>query len=670
MKKACFLDFEFNGIHDPSLNLVSVAATCYDATVLTYQRFFWLYGSNQNEARSFFSHLIREGYVFVSYVMEAEARGLLSLFKDDKGWLKSGKAVDLYLEYRCLLNHHHKYAYGEQYINGRVIKTSPPPNKWQKQEWTPPDQEAEEDDRHHKPSYSLAACCFKLLGVKIDTDEKTRVRDIIIRGDKDEITAARADIEAYNKSDIVYLPQLLRAFQAYYLSKGFTTETWLKAALKRGDYAIRTARMTALGYPINNDKVTRFTNNVELILKSAAEHCNETSPEVNAFRFDKKHQRYVATEKNIRDWIKEQKTPYWRKTAKGSLSLSKEAFSDWYDSQSGGFGGAYSRYLKTKQSLNGFLPGASKRGRFKDFIGSDGRVRPNFGIYGSQSSRSQPGATGFLPLKAHWMRNFLEAPGGRALCGVDYSSVEFLIAAVLSQDDLMMDAYRTGDVYLAFAKATGLAPLAATKETHKLVRDMCKALVLGISYDMSARGLAPRLTQIARREITEDAAQKYIDLFYQTYSQYWEWKQDVQKQYEGGYLELSDGWIMWGDNDNRRSIGNYPVQGMGAVIMREAVALAQDAGLDIIFTLHDALYMEFDAYDIEAITWLKFKMQSAFAKCLRHCGKTPVVRVEGEAWAPCYKDKLPEPVKDIKYLEEYVDQKGESDLQRYRPYFT
>ena len=52
---------------------------------------------------------------------------------------------------------------------------------------------------------------------------------------------------------------------------------------------------------------------------------------------------------------------------------------------------------------------------------------------------------------------------------------EFGIAAALSGDPLMMEAYRSGDPYLAFAKQAGAAPPDATKATHKAVRDQFKA---------------------------------------------------------------------------------------------------------------------------------------------------------------------------------------------------
>ena len=596
--------------------------------------------------------------------MEAEARSLNSLF----GYMPKFKAIDLYLEYRCLLNHNHKYSYGQQYIDGKVIKTTPPPNKWEAQDVSIEELESE---GHHKPSFSLAAATFKLLNIKIDTVEKNEVRDIIIASDPKAIEENALRILKYNASDIDYLPQLMDAVFDIHKSFGETLEGWAKAALLRGDYAVRTARMLSLGYPVNMGKINKFTSNVKGILNEAIEDCLENSSEVESFRFNKKQGKYILTEANIREWIQVQAKPYWRKTAKDKLSVSRDAFKDWYGSESPGFAGAFCRYLKTKQSLNGFLPSeTSKKNTFKDFVGSDNRVRPYFGIYGSQSSRSQPGATGFIPLKSHWMRNFIEAPKGRAIAGVDYASQEFLIAAILSQDREMMKAYESGDVYLAFAKAAALVPQDATKSSHKQMRDVCKALVLGISYDMSANGLAPRLTQSLGKPVTVDYAQQLIDTFYEVYSDYADWKKDVAQDYEqNSFIQLSDGWTMWGDNDNHRSVGNFPVQGHGAVIMRKAVELAQSKGLNIIYTLHDALYMEFDSYDTAAISMLKDAMSTAFNIVMSEFGDTIPIRLEGEAWSVDYANKLPGAVNGIQFMPEYIDAKGQKELDRFKKYF-
>lgn len=670
--KLAYIDFEFNRTCEAKLNLVSVAVQATENGVTVWSDSIWLHDEiHRKDAKEVLRKLFKvDGYTMVAYVAEAEARALFSLGVDIR-WTPT---IDLYIEYRLLLNHNHALAYGEQYINGEIKHTTPPPPKWERTE-------EDDNDLHHKPSYSLAAACFKLLGEKIDAVEKNQVRDIIIHGTPEEIEAARYRILKYNESDITLLPRLLKAIIATSYRTKFgikptkkDLEVWLRLATLRGQYSIHTAAMITRGYPVDMGKVRRFTQNVDKILIDAARECNaEMPPDMSKpFRWNNLREAYSINVKAITEWVTGQNLPYWRETDGKKPSISKDAFGDWFDSRSPGFPGAFCRYLKTKQSLNGFLPRAagSTKPMFSDFVGSDDRCRPFMGIFGSQSSRSQPSATGFIPLKAHWMRNFIQPKSGMALAGVDYSSQEFLIAAILSQDPAMLAAYKSGDVYLAFGKAAGIIPQNGTKKTHSAEREGCKATVLGISYDMTSRGLAPRLSRALGRDVTEDEAESYIGKFYETYSDFAEWKIQIQKEYaEDGYLELPDGWTMFGDNDNRRSVGNFPVQGHGAVIMRHAVENAEISGCRVVYTLHDSLVIELPSGDFSKIATLKECMTSAFNEVMGTYGKTVPVRLEGEAWSPDYIDPPTVSIPSITFMPEYIDDKGRRDLARYRAYF-
>lgn len=665
MRKYVYLDFEFNNISGHTLNLVSVAARAYDQGVLTYTRALWLHNSPSGKlaARQFFELLIKEDYTFVAFVAEAEARGLHALF----GFMPRFKCIDLYLEYRCLLNHDNKMAYGEQYIKGEIIKTTPPPNKWVQQSMS---QEEIESEGHHKPSFSLAAATYKLLGHKIDAKEKNDVRDIIIASNPAAIDASAKRILQYNLSDIDYLRPMMNKIVNMHRRKGDTVDKWVTAALGRGDYAVRTARMVIAGYPINKSKVDNFTANVRGILDEAIQDCLEYSSEVESFRYDKKQDKYVATEKNIREWVTLQAKPNWRTTDKGKLSISRDAFKDWFNSESPGFAGSYCRYLKTKQSLNGFMPATtSSKGKFADFIGTDGRVRPYFGIFGSQSSRSQPGATAYLWLKSKWMQNFLEAPKGRALASADFASQEFLVAGIVSQDDAMIDSYASGDVYLAFGKLANLIPKDGTKDTHRRERDICKTIILGLSYGMAAKGLATRLTGATGVACSDAQAQNYVDLFNDAYPEYTAWKYATLRQYEEeGMLQLSDGWKMWGDNDNSRSVSNFMVQGEGACILRESVRLCQDQGLLVVATVHDSIVVDIPSNAVEKCTrLLQESMIQGFENVMKTYGRTSPIRVEGECWSQDFAQ--PCTLGDFKCTQEFIHEKAVFEYGKYKKYF-
>src|SRR4051812_296708 len=149
---------------------------------------------------------------------------------------------------------------------------------------------------------------------------------------------------------------------------------------------------------------------------------------------------------------------------------------------------------------------------------------------------------------------------GRALAYVDFSSQEMGIAAALSGDPALLEAYQSGDVYLSFAKQAGLAPLEATKASHGEVRDRCKAAVLGTLFGMGPETLARRIG----RPLIE--ARELLRLHQATYRRFWEWSDHTTASAVlGGSISTVFGWrLRVGAEFNPRSLMNFPMQSHGA----------------------------------------------------------------------------------------------------------
>lgn len=669
------IDFEFNNTSERDVNLVSCSLQVKGCAPEEY----WLH--NDQKAKSKLANRLmqlREDHVFLAYAVEAEARSFLALGLNPLNF----KWVDLYLEYRHLLNHNNKLAYGKQLIQGRVRNTRPPKNKWNM---------TEEDKKKadmSKPEYGMAAACFNLLGVKVDTAFKDSTRDLIISAPKEFSEEERKQIITYCTSDIIYLFQLWGKMKVEYKSLyggKLDTKRIMRQIYLRSRYSCRTAFMVREGYPINYEKTKNFSNAVSDILYTLQRDINEQFPDTLPFEKDRKL-NFVWKQKKTKAWVadycKENKIDNWKKTDKGDFSLSLDAFEQFFPYRHnyprGNFGAQMVRYLKTKRNLNGFLPNKTgkKKKTFWDSVGSDNRVRPYFGIYGSQSSRSQPAATGFLFLKSAWMRALCEPPKGRAITSIDFGSQEFLLSALLSKDKNMLDAYQSGDPYLYFAKLAGAVPWDGTKDEFKKERNLFKSTTLGLSYGMGAKMLALKLTADTGEEVDELTAQDLIDKFRVAYPDYDLFRVDIQEYYKlEGYITLADGWSMWGDNSNAKSVGNVPIQGMGACIMRKSVELAQDKGLDVIFTLHDALYIEHDLHDDEAIITLANCMDEATRYYFKDETKAKAsVRLDADTWSPEYEKgskeleycngKIEVNVKDI-----YIDERAEKEYKIFSKYF-
>ena len=81
----------------------------------------------------------------------------------------------------------------------------------------------------------------------------------------------------------------------------------------------------------------------------------------------------------------------------------------------------------------------------------------------------------------------------------------------------MIEAYRTGDPYVAFAKMAGLAPIDATAASHPTIREQCKRVMIAVTYGMGPQSLADRLgvTQVEAREL--------LRLHRLTFPRFWRW---------------------------------------------------------------------------------------------------------------------------------------------------
>lgn len=628
------IDFEFHDSNDYRPNIVCCSVRDSETRVTES---FWTYNDEdtKQDLRNYL-YARKHTHIMRGYMCIAEARSFLAIDIEDA---KEFEWVDLYCEWVMAINHNDHLAYGKHLNKGKEIKTFPPKSKWEATA-------ADKKKNSAKPEKGLAAATYKLLGVKIDTDRKKKMRDILISGNSIEIEKHGDEIIEYCESDIKYLPQiykkLVKEYKRLYRRSDFKHVA--EDMLYRGNYSARTAYIERLGEPMNVEWARNFSGAVPSILRDIQVEINQLFPDMKPFRYRKKDGAYTWNQIRTKEWIRTldpHMVESWDRTPGGDLSLSLDAFLKFFnyhhDFPKDILGAQIVRYLKMKQNLNGFLPGKEGKKTFFDSIGSDNRSRPFLGIYGSQSGRNQPAATGFLFLKSAWMRSLSEPPIGRCCVDIDYSSEEFLVGGLESGDMAMIAAYHSGDPYLYFAKAAGAVPEWGTKKTHGPMRNKFKAVVLAMSYGMRSKGMALKLTADTGETHTPEMAQEFIDLFEMVFPVYTEFRNNgIIDQYDTDeYLRLSDGWTMFGDNPNNLSVSNFPSQGKGSVILRKMVAYLQDSGLDVIRTLHDAGYIEIDWGDWAKVDTFFEQMAKAFYDSYEGhpLQEQAIIRIEGECWS-------------------------------------
>jgi hypothetical protein len=229
-------------------------------------------------------------------------------------------------------------------------------------------------------------------------------------------------------------------------------------------------------------------------------------------------------------------------------------------------------------------------------VGADGRNRCLLSAFGARTGRNAPSNSRFIFGPSTWLRGLIRPGPGRAVAYVDWEQQEFGIAAALSGDAAMQDAYRSGDPYLAFAKQAGAVPPNATKQTHGPARDLFKICALAVQYGMGELSLSQRIGECPAR------TRELLALHRQTYPAYWRWSEGaVNHAMLLSELHTVFGWrVHVGPDANPRSLANFPMQANGAEMLRLACCLATERGIKVCAPVHDALLIEAAGGAIEA----------------------------------------------------------------------
>jgi hypothetical protein len=321
----------------------------------------------------------------------------------------------------------------------------------------------------------------------------------------------------------------------------------------------------------------------------------------------------------------------WPRLESGKLNLRRKTF----ESMSKGW--------PELESLRQLRHARDKMRKIKLAVGSDGRNRTVLWPFQSKTSRTQPKAAEWIFSPAVWLRSLIKPGPGMAVAYIDYSSMEFLLAAALSEDAVMLELYASGDPYLGFAKRVGAAPLSATKQTHEALRERYKVALLAIQYGMGVQTLAARLG-ISSFEAHEILAQHHA-----LFARYWRWSDDwlAQALNSGSMRTVLDWECQTGITElNERSLRNWPIQSAGAEILRIACIMAHRHGIELCAPVHDAVLIEALINRIETDVALMQEMMRRASRIVLNAAADGPYELRTDA-------------KIVRYPERYTDKRGE-----------
>jgi hypothetical protein len=356
----------------------------------------------------------------------------------------------------------------------------------------------------------------------------------------------------------------------------------LEHALYRGEFVVASARMEHRGVPIDMGVFQQLRD------PQVWSRARDAMVPI----IDVKYGVYVQTKNG--EWsFNEKKFEKltkrlgigWPRTEKGNLDLRRKTFEN------------MSKGWPELEELRQLRHARDKMRKVKLAVGADGRNRTVLWPFKSKTSRTQPKAAEWIFSPAVWLRSLIKPEPGRAVAYIDYSAMEFLIAAALSQDQIMLELYASGDPHLGFAKRVGAVPADATKQSHGPVRELYKNMVLAVQYGMSSETLA------ARVGVSSFEAHELLDQHKTLFAHYWRWSDDwvVTALNTGMMCTVFDWTCATGITEfNERSIRNWPIQSSGAEVFRVACIMADRRKVGLVAPVHDAVLIESSIERIDA----------------------------------------------------------------------
>jgi DNA polymerase-1 len=231
------------------------------------------------------------------------------------------------------------------------------------------------------------------------------------------------------------------------------------------------------------------------------------------------------------------------------------------------------------------------------------------------------------------LRSYIRASEGRVFVTADYSQIELRIAAKISGDTEMLNAYVQGrDLHTLTAQS-----LTGREDVSKDERKLAKAVNFGLLYGMGTQGLQSYAQRNYGVEMSFEEAALYRRRFFETYPGLKRWHDDERRTWQRGDAETR---TLTGrrrlDVERLTDRLNAPVQGAAADGLKLALALLWERRGECpralpILDCHDEVVVECDieqAADVEA--WLKKAMVEGMDTVM-NCTDEVDVPVEVEA---------------------------------------
>jgi DNA polymerase-1 len=424
-----------------------------------------------------------------------------------------------------------------------------------------------------KYSSKLGACVRNLFRVDIDNSEGSS------DWSKDELDERQLTYAAHD------------AYWVYKIGEKLSKDP----AVRTDNFRLTTGVLNAIcriirsGIYIDVQKLNENIKNWENLASAALEECDKYYQGMN-----------VRSGVQLGVWLKKNLTradlEIWPVTPKGSLKTDAETLTDY---------GSGVEALKPLLKYKKYQKYLSTYGKsIIELVNPvTGRIHPNYTVAFTESGRlssRQPNVQNFPrpDAEAGRYRDLFKPQNDKnVLVGADYSQIEVRIAAILSKDKKMLEAYREGkDLY---KQTASLILHKKEADITKAERQQAKAVVLGLQFGMGEVTLCSYAKQYGVNMSIQESA-TMVDNYRAAYSGLTAWQRKTTKQAASTLTSSTVcGLVRKLDSHNYYTCSlNTPVQGSAAEALIYAITLLDKEFIfnkipaRIVATVHDEILVE------------------------------------------------------------------------------
>ena len=317
----------------------------------------------------------------------------------------------------------------------------------------------------------------------------------------------------------------------------------------------------------------------------------------------------------------------WPLTAKGNLSTNRETLEKAHHIPAAA---PLAEHTTISSRLSNF--GAKLKAQLVD-----GRLYPGYQIAGMVTGRFGCRNPNIQNMPRSEFKQCFRAPEGFVFVTGDLSQIELRVAGILSEDDVINEAYRNGeDLHRSMAaRMSGKKPDDISKDE----RTAAKAVNFGLLFGAGAETLQRQAVSSYGIDMSLEEAGEYRDLFFETYPQFHEWQQEIVEatnlygSSESNLIRLTRHY----DKEVYTHAMNYPIQSSAWEVLALAILYVDThapEGVHISHHVYDELTLIApESFALKAAELLKDAFYHGFNTCFPNAPDRDLVEVGvGKTW--------------------------------------